>query len=572
VTPETPSTPQPSPEQQAAAAVAEARLQELLSGPAVSQANSATGIYGDTGTGKTSLVATAAEACWETYGRITRLYAADLGGYGNKMLSLIRLGIVQVWNIRNHVEPFETCEMASLGYWPEEILIPETGYADPQVRLLPPTQTRWTVICANGHVVKTVLDKRQLGGFQIACPECKALTTPQNWARVDEVTVRSKGFKHVGLYCYDSGTSMQDWIMADMAERAGRDELGGEKGAINKIVSGSLVIGSNNRAHYGFSQNRMQNWIANSRRIPGQVMPPIWTFLESRGTDDGKGGIAIFGPKISGNAKTGDVGAWVGNLLHCSKEKNDRGEDVNRLWTQTHSNPNEGNIPHLAKHRAEPGDFPPFLEDEPGTPFGKFSLRHFFENLDLKLQAATRRDAARYPNAPALVGGFDDDGEEEIITAKALSAAASVAPVRAGAPAAARPGVPAGGARPGARPGVRPSAAANAAAAAPAAPAAPVVQPEAPAAPAAAQSSTAPVAPTTPAPVPPPANTAAPVPPASAPAPQPTTPAPAPAAPVAAPPRPSPAGVTAAPVRPAARPSAARANRPPVPSGPGSTQ
>lgn len=441
-----------TPEQKAA--IAEARMRALVDQPDTSGSNAATIVFGDTGTGKTHLLCTAAEYCWETYKKISRMYVGDLGGFGTKAQSLMRLGIIQPWRLRNHVEPFETAELASLGYWPETV-DSITGYAAPNVRLLPPMFSRWTMICPNGHVVKTVTVRSQLTATQ--CPTCKTLTDQNNWA-VDEQTFRSPGFKHVGLNLFESLTSWNDWIMEDMAKRAGRDELGGEKGAINKLVSGSMVFGSNNRAHYGFAQSRSQAWINNSLKIPGQVMPPIWTALMIRSQETGKA--PVYGPKIAGQAKTEEVPSWVGNCLHASKEKNDKGLDVYRLWTTMHiSPPEDGKIPYLCKHRSEPGALPPYLEDdEDQPPFTVFSLGYFFLSLQNVLQRSVARDANRFPDAPALMGGFADD-DEELIAEHRLGTGEAT-PTRPGGvrPGVARPAAPRPAGAPASRPAVAPKA------------------------------------------------------------------------------------------------------------------
>jgi hypothetical protein len=368
-------------------------------------ANAATLIVGDTGTGKTNLLATAAEYCWEVHQKVTRLYAGDPGGFGTKVQSLMRLGILQVYRLRNHIEAFETAELCSQGYWPEAI-DPQTGIAAPTVRLIPPTITEYTIACPRGHVVQQILKRRNISP-QTVCPApgCGMVVNQTNWT-VSERTLRSPGFSKVGLYCFESLSSWSSWIMGDMADRSGRDELGGEKGAINKIVSGELVIGSNNRAHYGFAQLRAEQWVINSAKIPGAVLPPIWTALELRASDEG--GLPVYGPKIAGKAKTDEVPSWFGNCLNSTKEKDERSQDVHRLWLVTHSNVHEGNIPHLAKHRSDPALMPNYLEDpiNPTTgrrePFTGFSLNVFFRLLDKALAQSVRRDGAKYPNAPAL--------------------------------------------------------------------------------------------------------------------------------------------------------------------------
>lgn len=402
-----------------AAAQAEARLQELLA-LGGSQANAATAIVGDTGTGKTELAVTAIKYCYETYSRISRVYTADLGGFGNNLLSLIRLGIAQVYNPTTHVEPFETLELCSHGWWPEKIDDPETGYADPHVRMIPPRVKRWSVYCPQGHLVHQLTESKGLAGFALKCPGCNQITTAQNWSKVEEATFISPGFKHVGQVIYDSMTAMQESVMGDMAMRAGKEELGGEKGALNKIVSGNMVFGSNNRAHYGFAQNRAYQWVKNARAIPGQVMPPLFTFLELRAADEG---VPLYGPKIAGNAKTSDVPSWFGNCLNAVIEKHEKGMEVHRLYLRTHMD-QLTKIQHLAKTRANPGSLPLYLEDPEGKQgsFELFSLQYFFQLLDVALEQGIRKDAAAYKDAPVFQPFGDDLAEEQLGEAKVLGA------------------------------------------------------------------------------------------------------------------------------------------------------
>lgn len=382
-----------------------------------SWSNSATLIVGDTGSGKSELLRTAAEYCYETYGMITRLYAGDPGGFGTETQALMRLGIVQAWRMRNHVEPFETCELASMGYWPETV-DPLTGYAEPNVRLIPPTITQYLVLCPHGHQAQPPVLKQRAISPQVVCPTCRDVVNANNWT-IHTRTLRSPGFRLVGLFGYEGLSAWSSWVMDDMAARAGRDELGGERGAIDKIVSGELVLGSNNRAHYGFAQNRAQAWVINSTKIPGAVMPPIWTALELRASDEG--GLPIYGPKIAGKARTDEVPSWFGNCLNAETTKDDRGQEIHRLWLVTHRYQHEGNIPHLAKHRSDPQLMPQYLEDLviPGSnppvrqPFSGFSLKTFFTLLAAAISQSVQRQAAKYPGAPAFTGGLALDAEEQ---------------------------------------------------------------------------------------------------------------------------------------------------------------
>jgi hypothetical protein len=441
----TPATPAPAPpvaaeispatpEQQLAAARKEAELAALAAAPAdLTQANAVTALVSDSGNGKTSQVCEAIEYCWETYHRIGRVYHFDSGGFGNKLLKLIRLGIAQVWAPRNHIEAFETAELCSLGYWPDKIIRADIGYADPYAPLSPPQFDRYVVWCQNGHKVAAVPIKSHLDYFQQQCPECRVLTTMANWSKAERLTIISPGFKHVGMWAFDSVTSMSDWVMEDMAKRAAAGDtsiMSGEKNQLRHtagvIVSGSMVFGSNVIAHYGFAQLRVASWLANMRRIPRQTVPAIATFLEQRGSDDAK--LPVFGPKIAGTARTSDVPAWVGNCLGLEQYARPDGRMKFRMWTRTHSSVNEGGIPHLAKHRGEPGDLPAYLEDkDEEPPFTRCSLKYFFVRLDQALARSLKAATERYPNAPALVP-FTDDEDEEVVSQGTVSVGANVVP------------------------------------------------------------------------------------------------------------------------------------------------
>lgn len=420
------STAAPTADQLSDAQKAEARMATLIAqGDKISQANAVTGIVGDTGTGKTSLIVSATEYCWSRYHRISRVYVADPGGFGNKMLRMIRLGIVEVYNPTNHVEPFETMENLSKGWWPEVILDRYTGLAAPDVRLVPPVRTEWAVYCKEGHLVKRTEHKKILDGFSLQCPECKLITNPSNWSDVQEIVVRAPGVEHVGLYAFESGTSLSDWAMEDMANTAALNAPGTKDGnALSgtgaRIVSGAYAFGANTQQHYGFAQNSVRRWIKNSRIIPGMVVPPIWSFLLQRGTDE-NANMAVFGPKIAGSAKTAEIPSWMGNCLHSEIVTSPKGERKYRLWLTNHMAPGT-NIPYLAKTRAEPGDLPPYLEDDDGeAPFSKFSLSYFFDQLERALDKHANQDAVDFPDAPTFQPLVAT--EAQVISSKSLSAA-----------------------------------------------------------------------------------------------------------------------------------------------------
>ena len=109
------------------------------------------GVVGESGSGKSSLIATAAEYLWETHKKILFLYSCDLGGYPDKVNSLIQLGIIWVWKLRTRGEVLETCSRASQGWWPVEFLDTKTGEVASNAKLVPAEMKEYTLSCPNGH-------------------------------------------------------------------------------------------------------------------------------------------------------------------------------------------------------------------------------------------------------------------------------------------------------------------------------------------------------------------------------------------------------------------------------------
>ncbi len=180
-----------------------------------SQASGVLGLVGLTGSGKTRQACEAIEYCWETYNKITLVYSSDLGGWGNKMLSLIRLGIARAWYMRNHVDAFATVELATMGGFPAEILGPDTGYADPHVEIVLPRRVKWVPLCPQGHPVGRFANEPEMNEALTSpgrpCPTCQTVTMLTNLLRIDRVIVRPALFDNVGLRVYDSMTQINDW-------------------------------------------------------------------------------------------------------------------------------------------------------------------------------------------------------------------------------------------------------------------------------------------------------------------------------------------------------------------------
>lgn len=392
--------------------------------PAIStQVNSATGIVGTTGAGKSALLATAAEYLWETFKQVSLLYTADGGGFPTKIQSLQRLGIIRVWRMRLRGEAFETTVRASEGWWPAEI-DPASGETEPNVRLVPPVTEQYTMSCPNGHVVKVVPFQSQL--TPALCPTCRTHTTKENM-QVQKSVKRTTGFEQVGGVLFDGLSSFLSWQMMDMAGRHARQELKGEDTAIGgRINSGGLVLGGNNRSHFGFVQTRAEDMVLKSLSIPGLSIPPTWTMLLAETFDEG--GLPVRGPRLVGKAKTDEAPAWFGNMLEVAVVKDEAGHNVRRLYTSEFID--DAGARHLVKHRGGPG-IPPFLQDDFGAPWGQVHMGVFFSLLAKEVEDSAAAARGKYADAPGVQAV--QYGEGPAAPAPVVSNAAPAAP-RATAP------------------------------------------------------------------------------------------------------------------------------------------
>jgi len=192
-------------------------------------------------TGKSSLLATYADYVWQKYRKITLLYVSDGGGFGDSVEALIQRGIIWVWKLKTRGNPFETCAKASRGWWPRKMINPATGESSPSCSLAEPVKSSYTLFCPKGHVIHTKTMVKALGST--ACPTCGVQTSIKNGS----VTIESRttsGFEQVGARCYDGLTSMQFWIMLELAKRVGTGELAGEKTALGgQIFDGEDTFG-----------------------------------------------------------------------------------------------------------------------------------------------------------------------------------------------------------------------------------------------------------------------------------------------------------------------------------------
>lgn len=350
------------------------------------QTNAATLVMGDTGTGKTTLLATLALWVYKKFGKRTRLYAYDLGGFGDMMLALVKHKIVEVWRVTtrdpdgNLGLPLETCQLAALGYWPDQLIDMEKGDSLPGCTLVAPFSTAYEMYCTCGKLARPAVDNQQVLQQTVKCPGCGKQLNRASSKEVRKVRVMAPGFERIGAQLHDSLTGMSEWCLTDMGQRHARNLLGGEGSNILPQMSGDLKFGVANRAAVGFVQERVRGWFTNANSVPGMVVPAHFTARVDRATDD-RTKLLINGPKIAGSAKTAEVPAWVGNCLGAVIYPGDKG-DERRLYLTAFEMPGD-NIPYLCKIRSVPHVMPDFLRDEPEEPlFTKFNLGHFWELME----------------------------------------------------------------------------------------------------------------------------------------------------------------------------------------------
>lgn len=204
-------------------------------------------IYGDTGDGKTPMIGEYAEYLYRTEQRITRLYAADPGGW-RTVQPYVDLGIIEIVDCLAYPRPWE---------WTMAIVkgkVPQPG-ADGQVR--------W------------VLD-------------------PARNARV-------------GCYAYEGFTGICDVLMQDLARKAAEGINVGGQAPATRFQEGEAKIAGNSPAHYGNVQTQITMAAQESFGLDGADV--IWTALARRASDNDTNS-PILGPQIVGKALTSEVPRW----------------------------------------------------------------------------------------------------------------------------------------------------------------------------------------------------------------------------------------------------------------------
>jgi len=113
----------------------------------------------------------------------------------------------------------------------------------------------------------------------------------------------------IGLYTFESMTSMGDALMQALAKKAGEGVNIGGGGNVNFTVSEggeTLKFGGNNMAHYQVVQTNIIEALWESQKLPGWL---LWTASAKRDEDPNANG-KLLGPAVAGRALTGEVPRW----------------------------------------------------------------------------------------------------------------------------------------------------------------------------------------------------------------------------------------------------------------------
>lgn len=270
-------------------------------------------IWGPTESGKSGLLATAARGYYQATKRKVRLVTAESAQSGSQLAGLIAEGIVQPWFLDNRADtPFERIYQACLGYWPID---PN----EPLSPLVPAFTYRYEAKCDKCGKLLYGSEAPAKDVNLLTCKPCQ-LPAIQRTIRVPN---ERNGIQEIGMYLFEGLTEFSEMMMKDMSRRVAMGEaMTGEKQGGEVAIrfrDGDLWIGGNTQGQYGTAQSQIKSRVDESKHLLG-VDYVIWTAVEGMDTDEkNKRTGKVFGPKIAGNAKTGDVPRWFGPTLGTRK-------------------------------------------------------------------------------------------------------------------------------------------------------------------------------------------------------------------------------------------------------------
>jgi hypothetical protein len=110
----------------------------------------------------------------------------------------------------------------------------------------------------------------------------------------------------IGMIAFEGLTGFGELLMQDLADQTAKGaNIGG--GSNISFVQGDTKVGGNNQAHFGVVQSRLSSGVAQSQRLPVDIV--CWTALARRGQDQDTMG-TILGPQAVGKALTSEIPRW----------------------------------------------------------------------------------------------------------------------------------------------------------------------------------------------------------------------------------------------------------------------
>lgn len=281
-------------------------------------------LYAQGGVGKTTQIYKLAKYLWDKGEQKTIVFSADGGGLGT-LKPGVDAGFIEFYQMDAMPSPFVWMDKVVGGNRPVDVFDPKT---------------KWDPID---------FEKEKIGAL---CNE--GLTS---WGQI-----------------------LLDWARDEHAE--GR-QVGQMEGGKLFFKDGDMKLGANTPAHYGIGQSYLGTFVARSRRLWAKGLPNIlWTALEQKA--ELKGGSAAtfeaksmaYGPKLPGQAATGQCIPWFTHVIHLdvvkpSKQADGSIKGERKLFLDQHYAENDP-TPYLAKVNVNPeGKMPMVLGADLGLMLGE---------------------------------------------------------------------------------------------------------------------------------------------------------------------------------------------------------
>ncbi len=257
--------------------------------------------YGPTGAGKSAQGGLLAQAIFKATGLKTRLYLTDNGSEG-PWQPFIRSGIVELIDLRTLPHAFLMAQEIAAGK------VPRPGAVNPKT------------------------------GFAAG-----------KWEKVDNA--------NIGLFVYDSLTSLAAKMLAGCADKAAVNVNIGGGGAANFTDGdidwgGAITLGSNNMTHYQSVHQHLDRVVNGLAQLVITEQAMVYcTAGEERGESDTSNKGNMIGPQFVGKAYTSGAASKFGKTFHMSLETLAGKEPIHRLWTVTHPEKSAANMLAVANRR-----------------------------------------------------------------------------------------------------------------------------------------------------------------------------------------------------------------------------